>query len=67
VVKAGFAQKRKLLIKNLVNANFFQQRIEKKVIEKFFLDSQISFQARAQELSLNQWLVLVDKFASFMI
>ncbi|MFA5995142.1 MAG: 16S rRNA (adenine(1518)-N(6)/adenine(1519)-N(6))-dimethyltransferase RsmA [Patescibacteria group bacterium] len=67
VVKAGFAQKRKLLIKNLVNATFKQQQLEKKILEQFFLDSQISWQARAQELSLNQWLELVDKFESFMI
>lgn len=51
VIKAGFKQPRKLLINNLSkNLN-----LEKEYIQKIFLQSNMSLNTRAQNLSIKEW------------
>jgi 16S rRNA (adenine1518-N6/adenine1519-N6)-dimethyltransferase len=57
VVKAGFANRRKLLIKNLQSIT---DNKNKDLLKKAFLKAGIKEKARAQELSLYQWQGLVD-------
>ncbi len=52
VIKAGFAHKRKVLIANLKD-------ISKKDLKKVFVDNKISEKARSEDLSLEDWKVLV--------
>lgn len=68
VVKAGFAQKRKFLMKNLKNINKNgEQSIPTEALEAAFQEQHINKTARAQELSLNDWLSLVDKIEKFIV
>ncbi|MFA6475572.1 MAG: 16S rRNA (adenine(1518)-N(6)/adenine(1519)-N(6))-dimethyltransferase RsmA [Patescibacteria group bacterium] len=62
LIKAGFAQKRKLLRANLVNI-----KIPKEAIISAFQELSLTETARAQELSLEQWLVLVDRLDKFIV
>lgn len=57
IVKAGFANKRKKLVSNLATA----LASDKSVLEKIFAQLEITPGARAQHLSLEQWLELVKK------
>ncbi len=57
VVKAGFSQPRKQLIGNLIK----NLKISREKLLKIFKDLNISEQARAENLSLEQWLNFVDK------
>ncbi len=57
VIKTGFAHKRKLLLSNLSVLK------EKEEIKKAFTEAQINEKARAEELSLEQWLQLVAIFS----
>lgn len=52
VVKAGFANRRKLLIKNLLP---FIDKSRKKELEQAFVGCGLTLLARAQELSIAQW------------
>ncbi|MBI2415224.1 MAG: ribosomal RNA small subunit methyltransferase A [Candidatus Kerfeldbacteria bacterium] len=61
LIKLGFSKKRKLLVSNL------SARIPKKALLEQFFHLGISQQARAQDLSLKQWLQLVDNLTIFMI
>jgi len=63
LVKAGFAQKRKLLINNIVKG----VAIEREVAEQAFEKTKINFQARAQELSINQWITLLQEIEGYII
>ncbi|EKD76396.1 MAG: dimethyladenosine transferase [uncultured bacterium] len=68
LAKAGFVQKRKLLMKNLKNINKNgEQSIPTAVIEAAFRERNINPLARAQELALEDWLYLVDKFGKFIV
>lgn len=58
VVKAGFASRRKMLIKNLSAV------ADKKVLRSLFQELDIDEQVRAQELSVEQWKLLVHKVKS---
>ena len=55
IVKAGFANRRKMLIKNLSSV------MDKKKLPAIFKELGISDKARAQELSVEQWISLVRK------
>jgi 16S rRNA (adenine1518-N6/adenine1519-N6)-dimethyltransferase len=55
IVKAGFAQKRKKLIKNLEAA------AEKTALAKAFADMNTSENARAEDMRLEDWLTLTKK------
>ncbi|MSU75414.1 MAG: ribosomal RNA small subunit methyltransferase A [Candidatus Magasanikbacteria bacterium] len=61
IVKAGFAQRRKLLIKNLEPIVGKKNR---ESLKEIFSVIGLTPQARAQELSVEQWRVLVVKVAS---
>jgi excinuclease ABC subunit B len=61
VVKAGFAQRRKLLIKNLKSITGKNSGEE---LLKIFEELGLNKNARAQELSVEQWRVLVRKVES---
>jgi 16S rRNA (adenine1518-N6/adenine1519-N6)-dimethyltransferase len=68
LVKAGFAQKRKLLSNNLKNINKSgQQSIPTAVISAIVAARGLSSTVRAQELSLADWLYLVDKLEKFIV
>lgn len=67
LVRAGFAQKRKLLSSNLQNFNSNGKMIPKSEIQSAFLAIGLAPTARAQELSLEQWLQLVDKLQNFVV
>ncbi len=67
LVKGGFAQKRKLLKKNLANMNLDGKKIPNEAIISTFSDLNLSDTARAQELSLDQWAALVDKLEKFVV
>lgn len=54
IIKAGFKQPRKLLINNL-NANL---KVDKEIIQKALKKLKIPLQARAHNLSLNEWISL---------
>ena len=53
VIKTGFAHKRKLLLSNLSVLK------EKEEIKKAFVKAKINEKARAEVLSLEQWLLIV--------
>lgn len=57
VVKAGFSQPRKQLIGNLIK----NLKLGREELLNIFKDSNIPEQARAENLSLDQWLNLADK------
>lgn len=67
LIKAGFAQKRKMLMNNLKNIQHHNQKIPDVVLEQALRSSGVNLKARAQELRLEQWLMLVDKLQQFMI
>jgi 16S rRNA (adenine1518-N6/adenine1519-N6)-dimethyltransferase len=52
MVKIGFAQKRKLLKKNLANGLGLEQNYIQEKIKKIGLNEKV----RAQELSIHEWL-----------
>lgn len=54
IIKAGFKQPRKLLVNNL-NANL---KIDKEILQKALKQLKIPLQARAQDLSSNEWISL---------
>ena len=58
LIKAGFSQPRKLLINNLKN----KLKISKNKLEEIFKKLNISLNSRAQDLSLNQWFLLLNYF-----
>ncbi len=62
LVKAGFAQKRKLLKSNIHNIN-----VPKELIASSFAELGLKETVRAQELSLKQWVQLVDKLHQFIV
>lgn len=62
LIKAGFAQKRKLLKSNIHNIN-----IPKDQIVSAFAELGLKETVRAQELSLKQWVSLVDKLHQFIV
>jgi 16S rRNA (adenine1518-N6/adenine1519-N6)-dimethyltransferase len=64
IVKAGFAQRRKLLIKNLEP---MVGKRNKAALLEVFAAIDLTPQARAQELSLEQWKSLVLKIGTFEI
>jgi 16S rRNA (adenine1518-N6/adenine1519-N6)-dimethyltransferase len=53
VVKAGFAHKRKVLIKNLENIGF--SRFSREILEKMWQERGLSPKIRAEELTLDDW------------
>ena len=53
IIKAGFSSPRKKMINNLQAL-----KIEKQILEKAFNDNNISITARAEELSLEEWIKL---------
>lgn len=55
IVKAGFANRRKLLINNLIN---FVGKDKKAKMKRIFKQVGLNEQARAQELSVGQWVEL---------
>ncbi len=57
IVKACFAGKRKQIHNTLVN----NLRLEKEAVNKILLDIKIDPSARPQELSIDDWVRLVDK------
>lgn len=57
LVKAGFAQKRKLLISNIVNG----LSIKREIVERAFEKAKVNIQARAQELATDQWITLLQE------
>lgn len=59
VLRAGFAHKRKFLIKNL--SNFFDSDILEKIFEK----TKISKKIRAENLSFEYWLAISKLLSSF--
>lgn len=54
MIKAGFAQKRKVLINNLGR----QQKIKKDEMESIFRKCEIPLKARAENLDINHWICL---------
>lgn len=56
---AGFANRRKLLIKNLLPIIGKEHKTE---LEQTFIDLGLNLQARAQELSVGDWQSLVKRF-----
>jgi len=56
VVRLGFSSKRKKLINNL------SKKIDRKILQSTFLDLGLRDTARAEELSLGNWLALAEKF-----
>ncbi len=67
LIKAGFAQKRKLLRSNLRNINHDGKNIPLALIDEAFTALQIEKNTRAQEIPLELWLKLLDKIESFVI
>ncbi len=63
IVKIGFANRRKILIKNLESVVGKQNKEKLKI---FFQELGIGEKARAQELSIKQWQGLTDKIKSGM-
>lgn len=55
IIKQGFAQKRKKLISNLTNAGH-----KNSTLQKTFLATKISENTRAEDLSLEQWIMLSE-------
>lgn len=67
IIKTGFAQKRKLLRSNFKNLNHNGQVLTDSLIDQAWTDLKLSPNARAQELSLEQWVQLVDKLAKLVV
>lgn len=67
LVKAGFAQKRKKLLNNLQSMPYNNKKIDAERLKILFSEMNISENVRAQELSLQQWLKMVDKIEYFVI
>lgn len=63
LIKAGFAQRRKLLRSNLKH----HFKISTNELENALTELELPQTTRAQELSLNQWLALVDKLIKFLV
>lgn len=63
LVKAGFAQKRKLLISNITKG----LSVKREVVEQAFEKSKINVQSRAQELAINQWITLLQEIEGYII
>jgi 16S rRNA (adenine1518-N6/adenine1519-N6)-dimethyltransferase len=63
LIRAGFAQRRKLLKKNLTGLPLSNGQLSEAEVNLALTTANISPQARAQELSLEQWLSLVNQFA----
>jgi 16S rRNA (adenine1518-N6/adenine1519-N6)-dimethyltransferase len=59
IVKIGFSAKRKTLVNNLANG----LHIDKKKIEEDLINLGFNTNVRAQELSLNDWLVISDNLS----
>ncbi len=64
IVKAGFANRRKMLIKNLSSYGGSPAGRDKKNLKIIFRELGISEKVRAQELSVEQWRSLVHKVGS---
>jgi len=56
VVKAGFSHPRKKVLRNLEK----ELKLDKEKVEKIFLENKIDFNSRAENLSLKDWLLLVQ-------
>jgi 16S rRNA (adenine1518-N6/adenine1519-N6)-dimethyltransferase len=54
---AGFAHKRKMLLGNL--KKYFKKQLQTKNLETVFIESNIPLRARAEELSLLNWSILL--------
>lgn len=67
LIKAAFAQKRKILRSNLGNINHNGKTIPQNVLDQVLSELHIQKTARAQEISLELWLKLLDKLESFVI
>lgn len=67
LVRGGFAQKRKLLRSNLKNISYQGQFLPLSIIDQTLTDLKLSSMTRAQELSLDQWLKMVDKLEKFIV
>ncbi len=57
ILKAGFSQRRKTLVKNLLMADF---QVERKEIETFLSELGLNKSARAEELSCENWLEMLS-------
>lgn len=60
LIKAGFAHKRKLLIRNLDELN-----IPKTEIEKYFNELEIDIKSRPEDISIEKWLLLSKKLFKY--
>jgi 16S rRNA (adenine1518-N6/adenine1519-N6)-dimethyltransferase len=58
VVKAGFSSKRQQIHNSLAGT----LRLEKDMVLKLLSDSKIDFKSRAEDLALDDWLVLTKKY-----
>ncbi len=67
IVKGGFAQKRKMLRKNLQNIRINEKSLSGDDIDIIYNMIGIKKTARAQEISLKQWLLMLDKIKTFVI
>lgn len=63
LIKIGYSAKRKMLKNNLGNG----LHLRASEVEKILVDAGYSAKARAQELSLEDWLILFAKFSGFML
>lgn len=62
IVKAGFASKRKILIKNLEN---LIGKEKKQNLQQIFVNLGLDEKVRAQELSVNNWIDLSFKLSTY--
>lgn len=67
LIKAGFAQKRKLLRSNLANINHNGKNIPLSLIDQTFSELKIEKNTRAQEMPVELWIKLLDKLERFVI
>jgi 16S rRNA (adenine1518-N6/adenine1519-N6)-dimethyltransferase len=61
--RCGFSAKRKKLASNLANG----LKIDKKIIEKSFLKLGISLDVRAQDLTTEKWLKIIDALKAYVV
>ncbi len=62
LVKAGFAQRRKLLIKNLLPVVGKKHKGE---VQDIFVELGIPLEARAQEVSMEDWILLAKRLSTY--
>jgi 16S rRNA (adenine1518-N6/adenine1519-N6)-dimethyltransferase len=61
ILKSGFAHKRKLLIKNLMSKGVFEMPLPQKTPFDIFQTCEIPEKARAENLSVNNWICLTKE------